>query len=240
MRSKHLPSTSLPDPCDFLTDSPMGQPCVVAQLGQSLDGRIATPTGESRWINGEEAIVHVHRIRAHVDAVVVGVGTAIADDPMLTVRHVRGRNPARVVIDPRGRLPPTARLLTDDGSRRIVIRTADGTMPDGPDGVEVITMADHGLTLPPSAIVQLLFERGLRRILVEGGAWTVSQFINANAVDRLHVMVAPMLIGSGKAGLALRPIAKLTEARRPETRVFPLPGGDVLFDCKLTSLWSRA
>ena len=88
---------------------------VVGQFGQSIDARIATASGHSHYINGADGLAHLHRLRALVDAVVVGVGTALADDPQLTVRRVAGPNPARVVIDPNGRLPPTARLLADDG-----------------------------------------------------------------------------------------------------------------------------
>ena len=88
---------------------------VIGQLGQSLDGRIATPSGHSKYISGPEALRHLHQLRALVDAVVVGVQTVIADDPQLTVRHVAGRSPARVVIDPEGRMPRNARLLADDG-----------------------------------------------------------------------------------------------------------------------------
>src|SRR5262249_50964780 len=88
---------------------------VVGQLGQSLDGRVATPTGHSHYINGAAGLDHLHRLRALVDAVVVGIGTALADDPQLTVRRVAGPQPARVVIDPDGRLPPNARLLANDG-----------------------------------------------------------------------------------------------------------------------------
>src|SRR5712675_3092510 len=94
---------------------------VVGQFGQSLDGRVATESGHSHYINGPAGLAHLHRLRALVDAVVVGIGTAVADDPQLTVRHVAGPSPARVVIDPSGRLPATARLLADDGIRRIVI-----------------------------------------------------------------------------------------------------------------------
>lgn len=224
------------DPCDFLDAAGEDSPCVVAQLGQSLDGRIAAPNGESRWINGAAALDHVHRLRSRVDAVVVGIGTVLADDPLLNVRRVEGRNPARVVIDPSGRLPHNARLLARDGSRCLVIRATEGSAPDG---IEVISITRHGPILPPSSIVNALFKRGLRRILVEGGAWTVSQFINADAVDRLHVMVAPMLLGSGKPGIALRPLVRLADARRPPTRIFPLADGDVLFDCDLGALKGR-
>ena len=211
------------------------KPFVVAQLGQSLDGRIATPTGESRWINKDAALDHVHRIRAHVDAVLVGVGTVIADDPILNVRRVAGRNPARVVIDPKGRIPPAARCLDEsDGCRRIVIRAAGITGPALPNGVEVIQLAlGADGKLSPTAAVAALFARGLKKILVEGGATTVSEFINARAVDRLHVLVAPVILGSGKPGLSLTPIDRLSEALRPTARVFPLADGDVLFDCDL-------
>jgi diaminohydroxyphosphoribosylaminopyrimidine deaminase / 5-amino-6-(5-phosphoribosylamino)uracil reductase len=219
------------DPYACIRDADPTRPFVVAQLGQSLDGRIATPTGESRWINRDAALDHVHRLRATVDAVVVGIGTVAADDPLLNVRRVAGRNPARVVIDPSGRMSPAARLLMEDGARRLVVRSLDAPAP--PDGVEVVCLSAKGDPISPRAIVAALFERGLKRLLIEGGAWTVSSFIDAGAVDRLHVLVAPMILGSGKTGLALKPIARLIEARRPVTQVHLLADGDVLFDCDL-------
>lgn len=225
-------ASNMPDPCQIVRESRGDRPFVVAQLGQSLDGRIATPTGESRWINRDAALDHVHRLRAAVDAVVVGVGTVVADDPLLNVRRVPGRHPARVVIDPSGRCPLDARCFTDDGVRRFLIR---GVEAPSPPGVEVITITGTGRTLSPPDIVAALHERGLSRLLIEGGAWTVSQFIDSEAVDRLHVLVAPMILGSGKTGLALRPIARLTEARRPDAFVHVLADGDVLFDCDMRS-----
>src|SRR3954468_23636988 len=106
---------------------------VVGQCGQSIDARIATPSGHSHYINGEAGLDHLHRLRALVDAVVVGVGTAIKDDPLLTVRRVEGPSPARVIVDPSGRLPPGARVLTADGIRRLVITGPDarGNVPVG-------------------------------------------------------------------------------------------------------------
>ena len=218
-----------------LLNADPSRPFVLAQLGQSLDGRIATPTGESRWINKDCALDHVHRIRATVDAVLVGVGTIVADDPLLNVRRVPGRNPARVVIDPKGRMPSTARCLEGtDGCRRLVIRAEGVTAPALPAGVEIISVpSDANGRLDPKATIAALHARGLRTMLIEGGAWTVSEFINAGAVDRLHVLVAPVILGSGKPGLSLKPIDRLSEALRPATRVFPLADGDVLFDCDL-------
>ena len=220
-----------------IVDADPGKPFVIAQLGQSLDGRIATLTGESRWINKEAALDHVHRIRANVDAVLVGIGTVVADDPVLNVRRVKGRHPARVVIDPNGRMPAAAKCMDgSDGSRRVVIRKTGVVAPALPSGVEIIEQdADAAGHLDPSATVAALYSLGLRRILVEGGARTVSQFIDARAVDRLHVLVAPLILGSGKPGLSLKPIDRLSDALRPAARVFVLADGDVLFDCDLRS-----
>ncbi len=220
-------------PYQPIFDAPPHRPFVVAQLGQSLDGRIATASGESRYINGPGALDHLHRLRAICDAVVAGVGTVIADDPLLTVRRVEGRNPARVVIDPSGRIPPAARCLAPDGSRRIVVVAAGEA--EVPAGVEVITVPRINAKMSCKAILSELFNRGLRRVLIEGGASTVSAFISADAVDRLHVMVAPLILGSGKIGIELPNILRLADAVRPEVQTYHLGGGDVLFDCDMRS-----
>ncbi len=214
----------------FLTGTCV-RPFVVAQLGQSLDGRIATVTGDSKYINGGAALDHLHAIRAHVDAVVVGIGTVIADDPLLTVRRVAGSSPARIVIDPSGRLPADARCLADDGARRVVIRRAGVRVPLRP-GVEEIALEGDG-PFTPQAMIDALGQAGFARILIEGGARTVSDFIDAGCVDRLHMLVAPVLIGSGKPGLTLPAIQMLGEALRPATTAHLLEGGDVLFDCDM-------
>jgi diaminohydroxyphosphoribosylaminopyrimidine deaminase / 5-amino-6-(5-phosphoribosylamino)uracil reductase len=220
-------------PIARILSAPRDRPFVVAQLGQSLDGRIAIESGESRWINKQAALAHVHRVRAAVDAVVVGVGTVAADDPLLNVRHVPGRNPARVIIDPNGRLPKSARcLLGDDGCRRIVVRGAEAPLPKG---VEELRLPCEGGRLDPTAIVQGLFRLGLGSMLIEGGAHTVSAFLAARALDRLHVLVAPVILGSGKPGLQLPPIARLADALRPPAEVHVLDDGDVLFDCDVRS-----
>jgi riboflavin-specific deaminase-like protein len=210
-------------------------PLAIGQLGQSLDGRIATPSGHSHYINGRAALVHLHRLRALVDAVVVGIGTARADDPLLTVRHVAGRSPARVVLDPGGRLPAGSRLLADDGCRRVVL-TLPGSAWRPQAGVEHVALeADATGRMPPTRIVAALAERGLRRILIEGGAFTVSRFLQAGCLDRLHLAVAPLIIGSGPTGLSLDPIERLDDALRPPMRSYRL-GEDLLLDVDLAAL----
>jgi diaminohydroxyphosphoribosylaminopyrimidine deaminase/5-amino-6-(5-phosphoribosylamino)uracil reductase len=188
--------------------------------------------GASRWINGPSALDHLHRLRAHVDAVVVGVGTVAADDPLLTVRRVAGRQPARVIIDPNGRLDPAARCLASSGARCFIVRGRHGPVPRGAEPLVVRSSQDR---LEPAAIAEALFANGLRKILIEGGAKTVSHFIDARAVDRVHLLVAPIILGSGIQGLTLAPISGLDEALRPETHIHILDGGDVLFDCDLRS-----
>jgi diaminohydroxyphosphoribosylaminopyrimidine deaminase / 5-amino-6-(5-phosphoribosylamino)uracil reductase len=205
---------------------------VVGQCGQSIDARIATASGHSHYINGETGLIHLHRLRALVDAVVIGVGTAIADDPQLTVRRVEGPNPARVVIDPNGRLPSTARLLAADGIRRLVFSAeAPAALPAG---VEVVRLPAPDGQLAPNGIIAALAARGFRRILIEGGADTVSRFLAARCLDRLHVLVAPIILGGGRSSLTLPPIERLDEAMRAPMRAHSL-GGDVLLDCDLSA-----
>ncbi len=212
-------------------------PFVVAQLGQSLDGRIATVTGHSFYINGPGALDHLHAIRAHVEAVVVGIGTVVADDPQLNVRRVEGCDPARVVIDPNGRLPAQARILRDDGARRVVMRRPGrgGELPEGVEEIILETPQDGSEDGPiaPQVILAALAKAGFARILLEGGARTVSDFLHAGCIDRLHMLIAPVLIGSGKPGLSLPVIERLDKALRPQTTAYLLEGGDVLFDCAL-------
>lgn len=206
---------------------------VIAQLGQSLDGRIATPTGHSHYINGSAGLDHLHRLRALVDAVVVGVGTATADDPQLTVRRVAGPDPARVVIDPRGRLARSARCLAAGTARRLVVTAATTPREAGAD-VEVIALPCRSGEIDPAAIVASLAERGLRRLLVEGGAGTVSRFLGARCLDRLHIVVAPVILGAGPSGLSLPSIERVEDGIRPVTHTHRL-GNEMLFDCDLSA-----
>lgn len=211
-------------------------PCfVIGQLGQSLDGHIATVSGNSHFVTGEEDILRLHRLRALVDAVVVGVNTVEQDNPRLTVRLVEGDDPVRVVLDPKGRVRADRALFTG-GPRTIVIRAGASEGNSGSEGttahVEEITLSAGVRGFDPRQVVKTLGELGLCRILVEGGGVTVSHFLEAGVLDRLHVTVAPMLIGSGRRALTLPPVDTLDEALRPACRIFHL-GADVLFDLDL-------
>lgn len=239
---------------------------VVAQAGQSLDGRIATAAGHSHYVTGPGDIRRLHRLRALVDAVIVGAGAVAADDPRLTVREADGDNPLRVVIDPNGRLDRSRRVFRDGAAPTVVIRRRPDAGPGrphperdaGPRGagaearrapperpapphgagaerVDVVELPCGPCgTIDPRDVLAALRERGCRRFLIEGGGVTVSRFLAAGAVDRLHVAVAPLLIGSGRPAFTLPPIATLEQALRPACRVFRL-GDDVLFDLDLRS-----
>lgn len=218
---------------------------IVGQCGQSIDARIATVSGDSHYINGGTALDHLHRLRALVDAVVIGVGTAIADNPQLTVRRVSGPNPARVIIDPNGRLPLNARVLTEDGCRRIIAMTA-GKARQFPSGVESIALVPDGGLLAPAAVLRELANRGLRRILIEGGSETLSRFLAARCLDRLHILVAPIILGGGRPSISLPPLKRIGDAVRFSMRAVSLDAcmpavtrgvatADVLLDCDLSA-----
>ena len=206
-------------------------PVTFGQIGQSLDGRVATVTGDARDISGPDGLDHLHRLRAIADAVIIGVGTALHDSPRLSVRLCAGPSPARVIIDPHGRLPDTAPAFADDGARRLVVQSVSVPRPRG---VEVIRLrADEDGLIAPSRILSALRARGLATVLVEGGASTVAHFFEGGLLARLHVAVAPLLLGGGPPGFhSPSPIARLADAPRPHTRVFEL-GSDVVFDCAL-------
>jgi riboflavin-specific deaminase-like protein len=218
---------------------------VIGQLGQSLDGRIATANGHSHYVTGPESLLHLHRLRALVDAVVVGAGTVLADDPQLTVRHCPGPNPLRVVLDPLRKLPPHRRLFCDGQAPTLVLAAVLAAVPvPAPASAPIpapaanraetalLSVADDGSGFAPAAVLSLLAARGAHRILVEGGGITVSRFLAAGALDRLHVVVAPMLIGSGRPGLSLPAIDHLDQALRPAHRRESL-GEDVLYELQL-------
>ena len=204
---------------------------VVGQLGQTLDGCIATHTGDSKYINSESGLRHLHELRAVVDTVIVGVGAVNEDNPSLTVRLCDGSNPVRVILDPRGRVDLNSSLFRDGGPKVIIV-TCEETDHPACDRFEVVKLPCSDHYIDPCKIVAALNDRGYKKILVEGGNTTLSRFMDAQAIDRLHLIVAPMIMGAGLPGLNLSPIEKLNQAIRPEVTVFPL-GSDIVFDCDL-------
>jgi riboflavin-specific deaminase-like protein len=217
-----------------ITSATSARPLTIGHLGQSLDGFIATHSGESQFVTGEENILHLHRMRALCDAVIVGAGTVAADDPQLTTRKVPGPNPLRVVLDPARRLASHYKVFTDDSAETLYICT-DGVVQSGESAIghaQVRSVADVPNGMDAAAVLQLLRSRGCHRIFVEGGGVTVSMFLQADLLDRLQVAIAPLIIGNGRPAIRLPARDALSECRRPRYRVFRM-GGDVFFDCDL-------
>lgn len=209
----------------------------IGQLGQSLDGCIATHRGDSCFVNGPEGLVHLHRLRALCDAVIVGAGTVCLDNPQLTTRRVPGDNPTRVVLDPSLRVPAGARVFTDGQAPTLLVcDVAHRARAEARLGAaQVVALPRHAalgdrLSLPD--VVGALRTRGLRLLFVEGGGVTVSQFVQQHCLDRLHLIVAPVVIGAGQPGLQVRRSDAMSDALRPPARTFAL-GGDVLWDLAL-------
>lgn len=205
---------------------------VVGRLAQTLDGRIATASGSSQWIGGRGDILHTHRLRALCDAVLVGSGTVRHDDPRLTTREVPGPHPVRVVLDADRRLATGFRVFSDGGPATLLVTAADTPGGDRHGQAEVLRVprGPEGLDLP--ALLQALAARGLRRIFVEGGGRTVSAFLAAGCLDRLHLTVAPVLLGSGIAAFTLPEAARIEDGLRFRWTHRAI-GEDVLFDIAL-------
>jgi diaminohydroxyphosphoribosylaminopyrimidine deaminase/5-amino-6-(5-phosphoribosylamino)uracil reductase len=206
----------------------------VGHLGQSLDGFIATRAGDSQFVTGPENIVHLHRMRALSDAVIVGAGTVAADDPLLTTRQVSGPNPLRVVFDPTNRLDDHYRIFSDAETPTLYACGETHLRGETRFGAaDILPLSCVGDTSPVAQLLAALRERGCARVFVEGGGVTVSAFLEAGLLDRLQMAVAPLIVGSGKPAIRLEPKDVLSDCHRPAYRVFRM-GGDVLFDCDLT------
>lgn len=190
---------------------------VTLKLATSLDGRIATASGESRWITGPESREQVHRLRAEHDAVVIGIETALADDPELTVRLAgfKGRQPARVVLDSRQRLTPECKLVRTAGETPTYVVATGAASPALVEaGVRVLTVPAVGEDRPElKAVVQALASEGLADLFVEGGGQVAGSFLRCGLVDAIEWFRAPIMIGGeGRPGIGALAVAALAEA----------------------------
>lgn len=228
--------------------------CITAHLGQSIDARIATSSGDSFYVTGEENRKHLHYLRALCDAVIVGSGTVVADDPQLTTRAVPGPNPVRVIIDPGARLTAPLQIFDDGQANTLLVHRSSANLAQremsfGPDivdaagrschQVERLVVPDSDNELSVDNVIALLNQRGLKRLFVEGGGLTVSRFFEERALDRLHVAVAPLLVGEGTTALQITGVTKMMQAHRPPHAIYRM-GDDVLWDFDVSAMKKTA
>jgi diaminohydroxyphosphoribosylaminopyrimidine deaminase/5-amino-6-(5-phosphoribosylamino)uracil reductase len=199
----------LRDECDrlnapWLAFMRTGRPWVTLKAAATLDGRIATRTGDSRWVTGEAARAEVHRLRDRVDAVLVGAGTARADDPLLTTRLPEGggRDPIRVVLDSRLRLPRTLRLFHPASEAPTLVAHVQPREPRFGPGVEGLRCRAKAGRVDVADLLARLGARGVTHLLVEGGAAVHASFLAAGLADEVVLFLAPKLLGGGLPWLA--------------------------------------
>lgn len=227
----------------YLKRKETGRPWVILKWAQSIDGKIATRTGDSKWISGAESRRYAHKLRGRVDAIVVGVATVIADDPALTCRHGRPRRTAsRVVIDPKLRTPPDAQLIRTAGKVPTIIVTDRRQIGSAKArrlaklGVEILGLRSSRSGLDLNGLLKEFGRRRMTNIMVEGGGRTLGAFLDAGLADEAVVFVSRRLIGGRQAPSALsgQGPARIADSPRPTWTKLTHCGKDDVYHLRLT------
>ncbi|MDQ4024724.1 MAG: RibD family protein, partial [Actinomycetota bacterium] len=207
------------------------RPYVVVKYAQSMDGRIATATGDSRWISSQEERAMSHAMRARCDGIMVGVGTVLNDDPQLTVRLVPGPSPTRIVLDSKLQSPIASRVF-DDGAPTLAI-TTERSDPDRREDLRARDVAVHVVAAGPGGVdiraaLALLSKLGMSSLLVEGGQRVITSLLRARCADRVIVALAPTVLGSGIDGVGDLETERVTDGISLTDRYVTLAGSDVI------------
>jgi diaminohydroxyphosphoribosylaminopyrimidine deaminase/5-amino-6-(5-phosphoribosylamino)uracil reductase len=216
-----------------------GIPFVTVKFAQTLDGRIATSEGHSRWISSPASLRFAHRLRATHDAILVGAGTALKDDPELTCRLVPGRNPLRIVVDSRLRIPPESRLFSAGTGKRGIVATTERA-PERrrrlfeKSGIELITLeSDRNGQVDLGGLLRVLGQRGTTSLLVEGGAALITSFLMGGLADRLIVVIAPKITGEGINAIGDLGIRRMDDALNLSVARILRRDGDWILDARI-------
>ena len=214
---------------------------ITIAYAQTLDGRIATRTGDSQWIGGPESLRLAHQLRASHDAVLVGAGTVIADNPRLTTRLVEGRSPLRVIADSRLRIPLDANVVRDGGAPTLIVSTEQALPARRRQfeltGAEVaVVRADGQGRVDVQALVELLSGRGIGSLLVEGGAGIITAMLRARLANRLVVCIAPRILGKGIEAVGDLGINRLRDAVALNAITLTRYGEDVILEGELAAV----
>jgi diaminohydroxyphosphoribosylaminopyrimidine deaminase/5-amino-6-(5-phosphoribosylamino)uracil reductase len=213
-----------------------GIPFVTLKFAQTLDGRIATATGHSRWISSPASLRFAHRLRNVHDAILVGAQTVRKDDPELTCRLVRGRNPLRIVVDSQLRTSPDARIFTRDAHTRTLVATTHRAAEERrrlfeKKGIEIVSLgADRAGHVDLRELMSALGKREVSSLLVEGGSAVITSFLKENLADRLIVILAPRIVGEGINSVGEMGIRRMNDALRLSFRRITRRGDDLILD----------
>jgi diaminohydroxyphosphoribosylaminopyrimidine deaminase / 5-amino-6-(5-phosphoribosylamino)uracil reductase len=216
-----------------------GMPFVTVKYASTFDGRIATVNGQSQWISSEPARKFAHQLRAGHDAVLAGSGTVSKDDPELTVRHVRGRNPLRVVVDSGLKIPEKSKILQNlSGAKTLVATVQTEADPQfrriTASGAEVISIdADSRGKIDLRKLLKILAARGISSVLVEGGAQIITSVLKNDLASRLVAIIAPKIIGRGIEAVGDLQISDLQNAKKLSFQKIKRLGPDIMIDCRL-------
>jgi 5-amino-6-(5-phosphoribosylamino)uracil reductase/diaminohydroxyphosphoribosylaminopyrimidine deaminase/5-amino-6-(5-phosphoribosylamino)uracil reductase len=216
------------------------RPFVTITYAQTLDGRLATRSGSSQWISGPDSLRFAHELRATHAAIMVGIGTVLADNPRLTVRLVPGADPLRVVVDSALRTPLSAAVLRDGAAPGTVIACLEGADPARRAAIEALGAAV--LPLPPApaggvslpALLERLAARGIASLMVEGGARLITALLRERLADRLAVCVAPKILGEGLSAIGDLGIERLADAYTLHDVTVTPYGPDQIVDGRLS------
>lgn len=195
-----------------------GIPYVTVKYAQTLDGRMATMTGDSRWISSEASRKYAHYLRSINDCVIVGAGTAIADNPKLTVRHVKGKNPIRVIVDSKLRIPLKSHVLRDNNPQNTIVATTSGAPSQKVNtirklGVEILKIKKgKSVGVDLKCLLKELGKRDITSVMVEGGPGLITSLLKAKLVDKMIIITAPKILGNGLEAIGTLNIPKVKDA----------------------------
>ena len=213
-----------------------GMPYITVKYAQTLDGRIATKRGDSQWISSEASRRYVHHLRSINDGIMVGAGTVVADNPQLTVRHVKGKDPFRIIVDSKLRIPIKSSVLTDDNTHLTIIATTSVTPAAKMAAVKkrgaevwVVRKEKNGRVCLKD-LLRKLGEREIMSVLVEGGSEIITSLLKANLVDKMIIPIAPKIIGKGLDGIGDLNINKINNALKFSSFKTMKKGEDIIFE----------
>jgi len=218
-----------------------GIPFITLKIAQSFDGRIATASGNSQWISSPDSLKLAHRWRAIHDGIMVGINTVLSDDPSLTVRLAKGKNPHRLILDSRLRIPLESKVLSDGKASQTLVLTTNRASPDRIQKIQglgagvIVVTANPQKQVDLGEALRILANEGLTSILVEGGAGLTTSFLQARLVDKLLVVIGPKIIGKGIEAVGDLSISDINQAIRLSVEKTERVGEDLVFTAKLHS-----